>query len=147
MNYWIFQSNPDRFDIDKYMKKTGKQAIWLVKQYKKEICKGDYVFIWRARGKCKLDSAGIIAKGKVTSEPKMMKSGKLGYMCWKDKSQGDKHLRVKITLEENYSNDIKLTKKLLEDSCIFPNVVFRHTNRKINSAEAVALADLIKKLY
>jgi hypothetical protein len=51
MPNWIFQGNPDKFDVDDYLKKTN-QVYWSVtgKGHQKAVSIGDPVFIWRAQG-------------------------------------------------------------------------------------------------
>lgn len=68
MNYWLFQGNPDQFDVDEYLTSTDK-IYWSVsvKKYQSEISKGDLVFLWRAQGKANAVS-GVIAKA-VVIEP------------------------------------------------------------------------------
>lgn len=62
MNHWLFQGNPDQFDIDTYLKKA-ERVYWSVsvKKYQNEISLGDTVYLWRAQGKKKAIS-GIVAK-------------------------------------------------------------------------------------
>lgn len=61
---WIFQSNPDRYDID-----TALDVLdvihWRVPQYTHRIRPGDDALIWRAG-----DEAGVVAVGKVLSPPR-----------------------------------------------------------------------------
>jgi hypothetical protein len=60
---FIFQGNPDRFDIDGYLAQAKGRISWLVTSSYKEITAGDQVFIWRARGSKPLyKSYGIIAE-------------------------------------------------------------------------------------
>jgi hypothetical protein len=68
MNYWLFQGNPDQFDVDEYLTSTDK-IYWSVsvKKYQSEISIGDLVFLWRAQGKANAVS-GVIAKA-VVIEP------------------------------------------------------------------------------
>lgn len=68
MNSWIFQGNPDKFDIDDYLRQTD-EIYWSVSvpKYQKLMKIGDEVFIWRAKGKQKAIS-GIIAYGVVNEE-------------------------------------------------------------------------------
>lgn len=64
---WVFQANPDLFDINGYLAFAPKRMTWLVKQSPKRIKLGDQVFIWRALGKRKSGPAGIIAECRVDS--------------------------------------------------------------------------------
>lgn len=64
---WIFQANPDRFDISNYLAFAPKRITYLVRQSMQRIKPGDQVFIWRAFGKSKNGPAGIIAECRVNS--------------------------------------------------------------------------------
>lgn len=67
MKSWIFQANPDAFDIDGYLAATPGVMTWLVKQNARQIHTGDSVFIWRSKGSGKKPS-GVIASAEVISE-------------------------------------------------------------------------------
>ena len=56
MRHWIFQGNPDVFDINTYVE-NNDDLVWSVKQkhYTELIRPGDDVFLWRAAGKSKQD--------------------------------------------------------------------------------------------
>jgi hypothetical protein len=70
MNTWIFQGNPDKFNIDEYLRRT-KDIYWSVTlpKYQNEIKIGDIVYIWRAKGSNNAIS-GIVAFGVVNEECK-----------------------------------------------------------------------------
>ncbi len=59
---WIFQGNPDAFDIDGYLAAGLDRITWGMRQRSAEVRVGDRVYIWRAAGAQKADS-GIIASG------------------------------------------------------------------------------------
>ena len=61
---WIFQANPDRFDIDQALERL-EVIHWRVPQYANEIIPGDKVVIWRS-GK----AAGIIGVAQVADWPR-----------------------------------------------------------------------------
>ena len=46
MNAWLFQGNPDQFNIDEYLR-ASENIYWSVsvKKYQKEIALGDVVFV------------------------------------------------------------------------------------------------------
>lgn len=69
---WIFQGNPDEFDIEGYIK-AYDEILWYVGQahYKDAILPGQPVFFWKAKGKSGKDS-GIVALGKVLTKPEPM---------------------------------------------------------------------------
>jgi hypothetical protein len=64
MPSWIFQGNPDDFDLDAYLATNPIQLPWLVTRYGSEIKPGDRVYIWRTQGKQK-GTAGVIAEAEV----------------------------------------------------------------------------------
>ena len=70
MNTWIFQGNPDKFNIDEYLRRT-KDIYWSVTQpkHQNEIKVDDLVYIWRAKGS-KNAISGIVAFGVVIEEGK-----------------------------------------------------------------------------
>lgn len=63
---WIFQGNPDQFDIDAYLATSPTQLPWLVTRYTQQIEAGDRVFIWRTQGSAKKD-AGIVAEATIVA--------------------------------------------------------------------------------
>jgi len=60
---WIFQSNPDRYDIDRALEELD-EIQWRVPQYTYHIHPGDDVVIWRSG-----DEAGIVGIGKILTSP------------------------------------------------------------------------------
>lgn len=58
---WIFQCNPERFDVDGFLKQNVGQLSWLVSRYKDEIGIGDTVYLWRSG-----DNAGIVGEAEIT---------------------------------------------------------------------------------
>ncbi len=52
MQHWIFQANPDRFDVDQYVARQDN-ILWLDSQshFRDDFNLGDRVYIWRAQGK------------------------------------------------------------------------------------------------
>ena len=64
MRAWIFQGNPDEFDLDSYFATAPTEIPWLVTRYSNQMMTGDRVYIWRTQGKQK-GVAGVIAEGEV----------------------------------------------------------------------------------
>lgn len=65
MNYWIFQSVPQRFDLRKGLIE-GKQDTWDATRYLNLLKPGDIVFFWQAGSE---DIRGVYGWGKVISQP------------------------------------------------------------------------------
>ena len=68
MTTYIFQGNPDLFDIEGYLALRRERINWLVNQSYREIDIGDQVFIWKARGTGRYGPAGILAECLVDSK-------------------------------------------------------------------------------
>ncbi len=62
MQTWIFQANPDRFDIDRFLDEGPDETLWLVRRQGHQMQIGDQVFIWRSAGKDHA-SSGIVLRG------------------------------------------------------------------------------------
>lgn len=72
MATWIFQGNPDRFDMDGYVAAGLPQICWTLKRYADQIAVGDEVYLWRSAGSGRGKEgaeAGIFALARVSSEP------------------------------------------------------------------------------
>jgi hypothetical protein len=82
MRTWIFQGNPDDYDIDGYLSSRPAQLVWLVTRYASEIAVRDRVYLWRNQGK---QSAipGIIAEGIVTAAPELRGEDPEGVRFWR----------------------------------------------------------------
>jgi len=70
MKTWIFQGNPDVFDIDSYLAATAGLITWRVARYAEQIEPGDTVYIWRSQGD-QPQMAGIVAEGTVVEPPRV----------------------------------------------------------------------------
>ncbi len=66
---WIFQGNPDKFDIDGYVASDEDRISWRANQSREEIRPGDRVFLWRSAGQKTKAVSGIIAECTVVSIP------------------------------------------------------------------------------
>jgi predicted RNA-binding protein with PUA-like domain len=101
MNYWIFQCNPDDFDVDEYLRRITAQNPsefrWNVRQHAKDMAKGDQVFIWRAAGNrgCQ---RGIIAMGELIGSPRQMRVDPPSRGCWLTDEPGRMALRVEAVV-------------------------------------------------
>jgi hypothetical protein len=67
---WLLQCNPDRFDIDAFLRTQPVETNWLLRQHGDEIAPGDQVFIWRAIGKGSEAASGIVAEAEVLADPR-----------------------------------------------------------------------------
>jgi energy-coupling factor transporter ATP-binding protein EcfA2 len=61
--HWIFQGNPDQFDVDGYIR-SRQELLWSVRQHKDHILVGDRVLLWRSGA-----TGGVIADCSVIAPP------------------------------------------------------------------------------
>jgi hypothetical protein len=85
---WIFQANPDRFDLDLFLTASPREGLWRAKQYTSEIEAGDTVFLWRAIGQRQRQRAlaGIVAEAEVTTAPAPQRDISDFSRFWRDRS-------------------------------------------------------------
>lgn len=102
MSTWIFQGNPNQFQIDEYLR-TYNPILWTITKvhFRDEISIGDDVYIWRSDGN-NPKSGGIVAKGKMTSLPAERKDD--ARHLWITQPENQIALRVEIKV-----NDIRLS--------------------------------------
>jgi hypothetical protein len=83
MRAWIFQGNPDRFDIDGYLAARPAEFLWLVTRYESDISIGDRVYLWRNQG-ANGAVAGVVAEGIVTALPTLRVQDAESLRHWRD---------------------------------------------------------------
>jgi hypothetical protein len=99
MTTFIFQGNPDRFDIDGYLAGAKERVSWLMTSSYKEITAGDRVFIWRAKGTKRLyQSSGIIAECIVEGSASIRPDDPEAVPFWTEKSDANAAYRVWLRL-------------------------------------------------
>ena len=135
---WIFQGDPKKFQIDKYLN-SGDEFYWIVNQNKKLITLGDIVYIWRS-GK----NAGIIAVAEIISEVNVFPYDLSEYWIKQPKNKSDEQLRVRLKILERRI-DSPLTKDNIRD--YLPDWSFLKsalgTNFKLTSEQAEIISGLL----
>lgn len=99
MRTWLFQANPDTFDIDGYL--AGRDHItWTVRQehLAPEMNPGDAVYLWRSIGNGgNREVSGVVASGVLVESPAVVEDDAEARPFWRD--DGYKAaLRVRIRL-------------------------------------------------
>jgi len=130
MNTWIFQANPDRFDIDTYLDRAST-IIWGVrqKQYASVMNSGDRVFIWRAAGKQKLEP-GIIASGWLIERPHVQPDDSVD--LWREKQEPEQALRVRLRIDKRAHLSGMLRAKWLMKDDILSRLRILHLRNNTN---------------
>ena len=102
MSSWIYQGNPDRFDIDSYLE-NNSLIYWSVTNHHEQVKLDDTVYIWRAAGSKKAIS-GVVAMGLISEEckPKLAVTypSLLGKELWTEKDDETSEVKAGIRLIE-----------------------------------------------
>ena len=101
MQTWIFQGNPDQFDLDAYLATSPTQLPWLVTRYAEQIAVGDRVFIWRTQGSTKKNDAGIVAEATVVAPPMPRSESADAVPFWRSNSEQAVEVRSRALLRLN----------------------------------------------
>jgi len=81
MKTWIFQGNPDEYDIDGYLASRPGRLSWLVTRYASEVAVGDRVYLWRNQGQ-QHAIAGVVAEAIITAPTEMRGEDLEGIPFW-----------------------------------------------------------------
>ena len=92
---WLFQGNPDRFDIDGYLAAELATITWLVRQHRDQIQIGDIVFLWKALGGEK-GTGGVVAECRVSSAVEVRPEDPASTPFWKGEATLKPEPRVEL---------------------------------------------------
>jgi len=143
VNVWVFQANPNRFDIFNALSDPEVQRHrWQVNQNINKIKKGDIALIWMS-GK----EAGIYAVAEIASDPSIMGEPPTEEKYWlSNEDKGVQRLRVelinKTILINNpvYRHELKAIEALKNLSILR---VAQGTNFPVSTAEWYVIKELI----
>lgn len=108
---WIFQGNPNRYDILNALsdKEIGNIIHWSVNQYKHKIKKGHIALIWMS-GK----EAGIYAIARIETDPMPLSESPAERKYWIINDDNEVANRVKLVIIRRLINNPILKKELLK---------------------------------
>ncbi|HBB7077759.1 HNH endonuclease [Legionella pneumophila serogroup 1] len=119
---WLFQANPQCFDINQYLINCSNHDNYIyfqINQHKQDIKVGDTAFIWRTKSGSKNNPRGIIAFGvieEINPRNKVIYSKALAENLWRDKNDiNASDLVAGIKIVEIYSNAEMVTDEILKD--------------------------------
>lgn len=95
---WIFQANPNRFDIDSYLATDPANIRWLVRQRAGEMQIGDRVFLWRAIGSGEEKLGGVLAEAEITAAPAQQLDLPAALPFWAPGEQDTAQMRVDLRM-------------------------------------------------
>lgn len=95
MATWLFQGNPDKFDIDGYLAADLASITWLVRQHREDISIGDTVFMWKSLGAQK-GLSGVIAECRVASAVQLQPDDAAAHPYWLQETSTAPEFRVEL---------------------------------------------------
>jgi predicted HNH restriction endonuclease len=145
MRTWLFQCNPDRFQIDRFLATRPAEMNWLVRQHASEIEPGDRVFIWRAIGTGAPEESGVVAECEVLTRTEPM--GDNGSVFWADPTEANViEPRVALRIVHIADKRSMLPRSQLSDDSTLRGLrIFRlrnETNYALSAEEASRLSAL-----
>jgi len=100
MTTWIFQCNPDHYDIDGLLASGTREILYAANQQAATMRAGDTVYVWRSQGKQKSVS-GIVAKGRLLDVPSSRPDAGPGRDYWVDEAKAsESQSRVSLRIDE-----------------------------------------------
>jgi len=144
MAAWIFQGNPEKFDLDGYLRADLGTITWVVRQQADKIAVGDTVYIWRSAGKDK-DASGIVAECRVASPIAAMPSELEAAQFWKEPSPHIENRASLVVVRVAGTRQVLKRDWLKTDPILRGNLIFRMaqgTNFPLNNEEAERVAIL-----
>jgi hypothetical protein len=146
MQTWIFQGNPDHYDVDGHLATWPIELVWRVTRYASEIKPGDRVFLWRNQGKDR-NIAGVIAEAVVTGEVAPRPESQDALPFSRDTAQFDQvRERVPLRLLRVANKKEVLQRDWLEADPIvndLPNLKMQNaTNYRVSPEQAARLVAL-----
>ncbi len=146
MTAWLFQGNPDTFDLDRYLADRDT-VTWAVRQESlaSEMREGERVYFWRAAGRDKRPS-GVVAAGRLSGEPERRPDDLDSVDYWHDPSDALAN-RLRVTVELDAGSEPRLLGKegLLADSVLSELRIFKmrnETNYRLTPDEAERIEGL-----
>jgi hypothetical protein len=80
---WIFQANPNRFDIDGFLNTKPGTCLWSVTRSADQMRLGDQVFIWRAIAGDDPKKSGVVAQAEIIGAPQKQGEGEDALPFWR----------------------------------------------------------------
>lgn len=100
MTTWIFQCNPDHYDIDGLLASDTRDISFSANQRASLMRAGEIVYIWRSQGKGNA-VAGIVAKGHLLDTPSARRNTEPDKQYWVDEARAnDMQSRVGLRIDE-----------------------------------------------
>lgn len=148
MKFWLFQGNPNLFDLRGYVE-SADMIAWSVRQkhFASQILPGDTVFIWMAKGSG--SESGVIAQCRVSEAPREMEDPVDSLPFWRKPNAVSKGLRVRLQIEKRCLGKKEIIKAnwFEEDPILTGHRIFKmrsETNYSLSVPEGERLTRLVE---
>lgn len=151
MNTWTYLCNPNKYDIDNYLKENKNYIYWGNKSHKNKIAINDKIIIWRTQHK-KNKNSGVVAIGKIAELPKkrseVLYPDLLGDKYWLTKDDATSAV-VGIIIEDYRLNskDLMIDNESIKKNKILSNANFHKLQGNTNFYLEKTYYDEITKLW
>jgi hypothetical protein len=146
-NTWIFQGNPNVFDIDNYV--TNHRYIWWSlrqEHFSDTIEINDEVFLWRSEGG-KRGTGGILAKAKVVGLPNERTDDEYAKDYWHTDDWENSYLAVKLEILEVKLEDGFISRLSLLEHPILKDLLILRLRQQTNYLLTLEHADELQNLW
>lgn len=114
MNVWIFQANPDLFNVDGFLASEPGSMLYLANQQRGNMAIGDTLFLWRAIGSGPKSLSGIVAEATITELPTLRSEEPDALSFWAVPSINMPAQRVRLRIDRLELKD-RLKRDWLQD--------------------------------
>jgi hypothetical protein len=143
---WVFQVNPEKFDINGYI--TDRKYIWWSlrqKHFEKEIRIGDEVFLWRTESGHP-GSGGLIARGVIIGTP-TMRTDEEAKQYWKSDDWKEPGLGVPIELLEVKVSNGFISRAVIQQNKVLEDLLILRMANQTNYKISKEHADELHKIW
>ena len=140
MNYWLFKCNTDMYDLESRLQDLNPTITWNVSRYRKEIKKGDQVFLWVSGKK-----GGVRAVFEIDTPPIEMAEIESEKPYWKTK---DKPVRLRVIGTLSKTNKFIPAEQVKQKASLKNMSIFGYpgaTNYPVTKKEGNAILSLLEK--
>lgn len=146
MHSWIFQANPERFDIEGFFATRPSILTWPVFDQADQMHVADRVYIWRAAGSEK-DKAGVVAEAFISSLVASNASDTIGAGFRLDESEAQlESKRVWLKIIRVGSSREQLRREWLKEDPVLSGMLIlkepTNTNFLLSEKEAARMAQM-----
>ena len=144
---WLFQANPDTFDIEGFLKTSPATFLWVVRRSADQMAPGDTVFIWRAIGSGEKSRSGAVAETEIVEPARVQPDDADSAPYWRDggdPSVPENRIRLRLIRSAN-EREIVRREWLLDDPDLSDMTILKAavgTNFRLNAVQTQRLAAL-----